>query len=78
MKTFWMWLEKEVEQYPSKHQEMAWFILTDFCGARPEEARRAQWDWLNSDAEDIGPIQNKDYTKTSTSFESDDTNNESS
>ena len=78
MKTFWMWLEKEVEQYPSKHQEMAWFILTDFCGARPDEARRAQWDWLNSDAEDIGPIQNKDYTKTSISFEADDTKNESS
>ena len=73
---FWDWLEKELEKYPSKHTEMAWYILTDFCGARPNEARRAQWEWINPKAEDIGPIQNKDFTRTSITFEADRTKNE--
>ncbi len=73
---FWEWLEQEVEKYPSKHPEMAWYILTDFCGASPDEARRAQWKWISSKAEDIGPIQNKDFTTSSISFLSERTKNE--
>tara|TARA_Y100000589_G_scaffold320881_1_gene351288 strand:+ start:654 stop:2144 length:1491 start_codon:yes stop_codon:yes gene_type:complete len=73
---FWEWLEQEVEKHPSKHPELAYYILTDFCGARPDEARRAQWEWISSKAEDIGPIQNKDFTTSSISFVSERTKNE--
>ncbi len=73
--SFWKWIDAECESRPERFQEMAYYVLVDFCGARPDEAYRTTWEMIDPNAEDIGEYTNKDFTTMSITYWADQTKN---
>jgi len=59
---FFLWLEKECQQYPTKYPELALSVVTWFCGIRLDEVERIDWDSVDENAEHIGKNEKPDFS----------------
>ena len=75
-KLFFKFLEEDCTNYPSKIPELAFSVLTWFCGIRVEEATRVNWSSIDKNAESIGKNEQKDFSGwTVTVFADDEKSN---